>query len=144
MKRRGFVLVTALLVIVLVASLVAGVFFATMEESRIADTASSRELALVAAESAVAQTIETWNDRSAQPIGTTGAELSTFSDGDVTVTVAVTRLDSTLYSIVAEARSGAANASAKRRINAVVSVQNSIDHSILIDPIQERWWWELL
>ena len=144
MNRRGFVLAAALLVIVLIAALLAGVFFATMEESHIADTALSRQLALNAAESAVEQTVSGWRDRSGQPIGVAGEELSTFSVGLMTVSVIITRLDSTLYSVVADARSPSSSAFAMRRVCAVISVQNSIDHSILVAPISERWWSEFL
>ena len=143
MSRRGFVLAAALLVVVLVAALVAGVFFATMEEAHIADTASSREPALVAAESAIQTTIEQWGERSGQQIGVAGEELSTFSDGPMPVTLSIIRLDSTLYSIVAQARSLSSHPAVTRRIGAVVSVRNGIDRPILVDPIPERWWSEL-
>ena len=135
-------LAAALLVVVLVASLVAGVFFATMEETHIADTAASRERALHAAESAIDATIRTWRDRSEQPIGVNGADLSTFSESSLSVAVTITRLDSTLYSIVAEAASPSSVSAAKRRIGAVVSIDNAIDDSVLVDPIPERWWSE--
>lgn len=144
MTRRGFVLAAALLVVVLIAALVAGVFFATMEESHIADTALSRERALHVAESAIDQTISGWGDRSGQPIGLAGQELSTFSEASMTVAVIITRLDSTLYSIVAEARSNSSTTFAMRRVGVVVSTQNSLNNSTLVDPIRERWWSELL
>lgn len=144
MSRRGFVLAAALLVVVLIAALIAGVFFATMEESHIADTALSRDLALHTAESAIDQTISGWHDRSGQPIGLAGEELSTFWEASMTVSVSITRLDSTLYSIVAEARSPSSTNLATRRISAVVSSQNPLNNSILVDPIPERWWSEHL
>jgi Tfp pilus assembly protein PilX len=143
-KRRGFVLAAGLLVIVLIAVLIAGVFFATMEESHIARTAASRERALNAAESAIEETIGSWGDRARQPVGVGGEQLSTFSTGDVSVDVSVIRLDSTLYSIVAQARSRSSTSAAMRRIGVILSTQNSIDRSIPIDPIPERWWLELL
>lgn len=144
MNRRGFVLGAALLVMVLIAVLVAGVFFATMEESRIASTANSRELALKAAELAIDETIGNWSDHARQSIGVSGVELSTFLTGGVSVDVTVTRLDSTLYSIVAQARYPSSTSAAMRRIGVILSSQNSIGHPILIDPIPERWWLELL
>lgn len=142
-KRRGFVLAAALLVMVLVAVMVAGVFFATMEETHIADTASSREVALIAAESAIEAAIINWTDRNTQPIGVAGQELSTISVGEMSVALTITRLDSTLYAIVAQAGSPSSQSGARRRVGVVVSVQSAIDHSILVDPIPERWWSEL-
>ena len=144
MNRRGFALAAALLVVVLIAALVAGVFFAATEETHIAATASSRDAALRAAESAIESVISGWTDHSAQQIGVSGTQLSTFSAGIVSGTITVTRLDSSLYSIVAEARSPSSNNAAMRRIGVIVSAQNSVDHSIRIDPIPDRWWLEYL
>ena len=143
-ERRGFVLASALLVVVLVAALIAGVFFAAMEEGHIANAIAARELALTAAESAIEQTIGGREGTSDQAIGVSSAKFSTISQADVSVDVTITRLDSTLYSIVAQARSLSSTNEATRRIGVVISSQNSVDHSILIDPITERWWSELL
>lgn len=143
-NRRGFILAAALLVVVLIAVLVAGVFFATMEESHIAGTSSSRELALNAAELAIDDAVSHWRDRAGQAIGPSGEQVSTFSARGVAVDVTVTRLDATLYSIVAQARSPSSTGAAMRRIGVVVSAPKGIDHSIVIDPIPERWWLELL
>ena len=134
-------LAAALLVVVLIAVLVAGVFFATMEESRIADSAESRDRALIAAESAIAGAIEGWSDRSGQPIGVNGAELSTISDGQFSVELTITRLDSAFYSLVA--RSTSSERAAMRRIGVVTSLQKSVDGSIHVAPISERWWSDL-
>src|SRR2546423_12775777 len=142
-NRRGFVLAAALLVIVLTAVLVAGVLFATIEESRIADGAQLRDRALIAAESAISSAVAGWIDRSAQPIGVGGRELSTISDWPMSVALTITRLDSTLYSVVAQARSTGSERAAARRIEVVISVRKSVDGSVRIDPISERWWSEL-
>ena len=142
--RHGFVLAAALLVIVLVAVLIAGVFFATMEESRIAAAATARDFALSAAESAIKETIASWRAGIGQPIGVVGQELSTFSRDNMTVDVTITRLDSTLYTILAQARSAPSMGTVTRRIGVVVSAQNATDYPVLIEPISERWWWEHL
>ena len=142
-RRRGFVLDVALLVVVLIAVLVAGFFFATTEEGHIADAAESRDRALIAAESAIAGAIGGWIDRSAQPIGVHGQELSTISDGSASVSLTITRLDSVLYSLVAQARSTSSDRMAMRRIGVVISVRKSVDGSVHVDTISERWWSEL-
>jgi Tfp pilus assembly protein PilX len=142
-RRRGFVLAAALLVIVLIAVLVAGVLFATIEEGRIAAGAQLRDRALTGAESALSGAIAGWIDRSAQPIGVGGRELSTISDGPTSVALTITRLDSTLYSLVAQARSTSSDRAAMRRIGVVISVRKSVDGAIHVDTISERWWSEL-
>ena len=144
MVRKGFVLAAALLVVLMIAVLVAGVFLATMEEGHIVRTSEAREQALIAAESALAEAITTWPDRAAQPIGVAGEELSTISDTRMPVTLVVTRLDSTLYSIVAEARSSSSHSQAIRRIGVIVSVKNGVDNPSGVAPIVERWWSEFL
>lgn len=144
MVRKGFVLAAALLVVLMIAVLVAGVFLATMEEGHIARTSEAREQALIAVESALADAISTWTDRAAQPIGVAGEELSTISDTRIPVILLVTRLDSTLYSIVAEARSSSSHSQAIRRIGVIVSVKNGVDNPTGVAPIVERWWSELL
>ena len=141
--RRGFVLAAALLVLVLIAVLVAGVFFATLEESRIADAARLRDRALLAAEKAIEGAIDGWTDKSGQPIGVGGRELSTITDGSSSVTLIITRLDSVLFSLVAQARSTSSDRAAMRRIGVIISVRKTADGSIDVDPISERWWSEL-
>ena len=144
MKRKGFVLATALLVIVLIAALVAGVFVATTEETHIASTSATREQALVAAESALDHEIEGWTQGASQQIGVGGQEFSTVSNRPMPVSLTITRLDSTLYSIVAEARSPSSHSQAIRRVGVIVSVRNSGNSSILVVPIPQLWWSELL
>jgi len=144
MRRKGFVLAAALLVIVLIAALVAGVFVATTEETRIASTSATREQALVAAESALDDEIEGWPQRASQQIGVGGQELSTVSNGPLPVSLTITRLDSTLYTIVAEARSPSSHSQAIRRVGMIVSTRISGNSSILVVPIPHLWWSELL
>jgi Tfp pilus assembly protein PilX len=144
MRRKGFVLAAALLVILLIAALVAGVFVATTEETQLASTSGTREQALVAAELALAASMESWTHDRSQQIGVGGQRLSTVSDGPVPVSLTITRLDSTLYSIVAEARSPSSHSQAIRRVGVIISVKMSADSSILVEPIPDRWWSELL
>src|SRR5437868_13440936 len=99
----------------MVAVLVAGVFMATMEESHIATTAAARERALNAAESALAGVIADWGDRSVQQSGVAGQQLSTNSGGSMPGSIRVTRLDSTLYSIVTQALTPSSSSQVIRR-----------------------------
>jgi hypothetical protein len=60
------------------------------------------------------------------------------------VSLIVTRLDSTLYEIVAEARTPSSHSQVIRRIAVIVSVKNATDHPVLVDPIPDNWWFEFL
>ena len=76
-SRRGFALAAALLALTLIAVLVAGVFFATMEETRVGAAVAERQLALSAAESAIEMII-------ARRIGAV-VSVKTALDGSITV-----------------------------------------------------------
>lgn len=141
--RDGFVLAAALLALILVAALAAGVLFAATEETRIGAASARRQLTLSAAESAIEATIADWRNRlpAASAVGETRSLGS--EDLGVAVTVYVTRLDSTIYWIVADAGDVAFQSGVTRRIGALVTVKNASDGSISIDRISERWWSEL-
>ena len=142
-QRQGFALAAALLSLMLVAALLAGVFFAAMEETRISGVSGSKQLALSAAESAIEITIRDWRGANADPIGVDGTRATEIDAFGTPVGVNVTRLDSTLYWIVAQAPAVSSETSAIRRIGVVVRVEYGLDHSIRIDRIPQRWWSEL-
>jgi len=141
--RKGFALVAALLALLLIAAIIASVFFAAMEETRITAASAAKEVALSAAESAIEVTIRDWTATSGDSIRVGGVHSSAVGGFGMPVTVSVTRLDSTLYSIVAEARSVSSQSFATRRIGAIVRAQVAPDHSITIDRVPQRWWSEL-
>jgi hypothetical protein len=142
-RRKGFALAAALLVLLLVSALVTGVFVAATEETRIGIAGVERHLAFVAAESAIETTIASFRPDTTDGIGLGGTKTIAIGDLDVPVIVYVTRLDSTLYWIVADAGAPPVEARASRRIGIVVRAIAAPDHSIIIDRISERWWSEL-
>ena len=141
--RRGFALAAALLALLLISALTVGVFFAAIEETRVGATSAERQLALSAAESAIETTIAEWNGDSVVPIGVSGTRTAAVGGMGSSVTVHITRLDSTLYSIVADASAPSPVSRISRRIGVVVRVLRGVDHSIVIDRISERSWSEL-
>jgi Tfp pilus assembly protein PilX len=141
--RDGFVLAAALLALLLIAALVAGVLFAATEETRIGAASTRRQLGLAAAESAIEATIADWRTPSLAPSAVGATRSMGLGDLGVAVTVYVTRLDSTIYWIVADAGDDAFQSGPTRRIGTLVTVKNAIDGSISIDRIPERWWSEL-
>jgi hypothetical protein len=136
----GFALPAALLMILLIASLIAGVFGAITEETRIGVAASDRQHALWSAESAVEFTIAAFPDDSMR----LGETRSRPVDGlGVPVMVYVTRLDSSRYWLVADAGSASPNSGIARKIGVVVRATKRADRSMTIDRISERAWSEL-
>jgi hypothetical protein len=141
--RKGFALPAALLVLLLVSALVTGAFAAATEASKVGIAGVERHLAFVAAESAIEMTIATFRADTTVAIGLAGTKTIPIGDLNAPVIVYVTRLDSTLYWIVADAGASPLEARASRRIGVVVRGVAAPDHSIIIDRISERWWSEL-
>jgi type II secretory pathway pseudopilin PulG len=142
-NRNGFVLVGVLLAIVLIGALVAGALFAVTEDTRAGATGVARDVALIAAESAIGMTMR---DRPADlpvVIGTAGTTASRVEGSGVPVIVYITRLDSALYWVVADVVADPDRSGARRRIGIIVRSVQAPDGSIIIDPISERWWAEL-
>jgi hypothetical protein len=127
----------------LIAALMASVFFAADEETRISGVAGAKQLALSAAESAIERTILDWPVASVLPPDIGRASSATLGGFDMPVTVSVTRLDSTLYWIVADAGRVSSGVSATRRIGVIASARMRPDGSTALDRIEGRWWSEL-
>jgi hypothetical protein len=142
-ERRGFALAAALLSLMLIAALVAGVFFAATEETRMGVASAERQRVLMAAESAIEKEVTSWIPAGPGPIAIGETRPSTIDELGVPVAVHLTRLDSALYLIVADAGPARVGSGIGRRIGAVIRVQNSPEGSISIDRISERWWSEL-
>ncbi|HMH25463.1 MAG TPA: PilX N-terminal domain-containing pilus assembly protein [Gemmatimonadaceae bacterium] len=141
--RKGFALAAALLVLLLVSALVTGVFVAATEETRVGIAEVERHHAFVAAESAIEMTIATFRPDTTAAIGLAGTKTIPIGDLEAPVIVYVTRLDSALYWIVADAGASPVEARASRRIGVVVKAVTAPDHSIIIDRISERSWSEI-
>lgn len=142
-NRSGFALIAALLALLLIAALIAAAFNATTEETRIGAAAVDRQHALLSAESAIEIVL-------AAPVGSTGDSIaiaetkSRVVDGlGVPVVVYVTRLDSSLYWIVADAVGESLGSGAARRIGVLARLRSDPAGSMTIDRIQERAWSEL-
>jgi type II secretory pathway pseudopilin PulG len=142
-SREGFALAAALLCVMLIAALMASVFFAAMEETRIAAVSSARQVSLSAAETAIEQAIRDWPATPADPIGVDGTRSYAIDASGTAVSVTVTRLDSTIYWIVADAGRVPSGLIATRRIGVVVRARIGPDGSIAVDRMPERWWSEL-
>jgi Tfp pilus assembly protein PilX len=142
-NHDGFVLVGALLAIVLIGALVAGALFAVTEDTRAGAAGAARDVALIAAESAIGITMR---DRAAAlpaVIGAAGTTSARVEGPGAPAIVYITRLDSTIYWVVADVVANPDRSGARRRIGVVVTSVKAADGSITINPISERWWAEL-
>jgi hypothetical protein len=142
-RRRGFVLASALLALLLIAALVAGVLFASSEATQMGAASTARELARTAAESAMERAIQGWNRPEIGPRNIGETRSSTVEDNGVTVVIHATRLDSSLYWVVADAQPARSMSGIGSRIGGVFRVKSAADGAISVDRIPERWWSEL-
>lgn len=141
--QPGFALPAALLMILLIAALVAGVFSAITEETRIGVATAERQLALLTAESAAELTITSLSELAGESVAI-GETRSRSVEGLAAPTlVYVTRLDSSRYWVVADAGSASPNSGIARRVGVVVRAARAADGSMTIDRISERAWSEL-
>ena len=141
--RDGFALFAALLAMLLIAALIAGAFSATTEETRMGAAAADRELALLAAESAIENTIASLSASPDGAIGIGETRSRSVEGLGVSAVVHVTRLDSSLLWIIADAGSTSSGSGIARRIGVVVRAATGSGNSITIDRIPERGWSEL-
>lgn len=141
--RKGFALAAALLAVVLIGALVAGVLFATTEETKAGAVGVDREVALDACEAAIAITITDPGVRLPDSIGVEGTLSSHIIGLGPDIIVYITRLDSTMYSILAGSAAELGSAGGAHRIGIVVRGSIAADSSVTIDPISERPWFEV-
>jgi Tfp pilus assembly protein PilX len=139
----GFAVPAALLAALLIAALIAGAFSATTEETRIGAAAADRQTALTSAESAIEIAIKALTAAGGDTIGVGETKNGRIDGLGVPTVVYVTRLDSSLYWLVADAGSTSPNSGVARRIGVVVRATKPPGHSIGIDRIPERGWSEL-
>jgi hypothetical protein len=141
--RDGFVLVGALLAIVLIGALVAGALFAVTEDTKAGTAGVARDVALIAAESAIGTTMRDRTVELPAVIGTAGTTSSRIEGPGPPADVYITRIDSTTYWIVADVVPDPDHSGARRRIGVVVMPVQAADGSTIIGPIPGQWWAEL-
>ena len=143
LPRGGFALPASLLLVLLITALIAGVFSAVTEETRIGAAATERELALLCAESAIESGITalTVSPDDSMSVGETRSR--PIEGLGIPVALHTTRLGRSLYWLVAEAGSKSPTFGIARRIGVVVRATNRPNRSIIIDRIPERAWSEL-
>jgi Tfp pilus assembly protein PilX len=140
---KGFALPAAVLAVLLIAALIAGAFSATTEETRMGAAAAERQLALVSAESAIESTITELTALSADSIGVGDTRSWPVHGLGAPAVAYVTRLDSSLYWIVADAGDDSRSSGIARRVGVLVRATTGPGNSIAIERVPERAWSEL-
>ncbi len=141
-RRPGFALAIALLAVVVIAALLASLFFAVNEETRIGSATANRDDALAAAETAIQTTLQDLGSESFdQPLG--AVETRTVPAGRLLSIVHITRLDSTLFWLVATVSKDGDPSAGARRIGVLAAAFGQEEDSIRIVRVTRRGWSEL-
>lgn len=139
--QRGFALAAALLGTILIAAILASLFFAVTQETRTGLAVGQRDRALAAAESALETGLERLPAMPDHFIGTAASHLVEIEG--LSAVVHITRLDSAVFWLVAVVGDGRDPSSATRRIGVLAEAWRAASDSITIVRIPERAWSEL-
>lgn len=141
--RCGFALAAALLATVIIAGVLACLFFAVTEETRTGTAIKRRDHALAAGESAIEvglDKLETW-PLDLAPVGAVETHLVEVEG--LPTAVHITRLDSSLFWLVAVVGDARDPSAVTRRIGVLATAFRPSPDSITIVRRTERAWSEL-
>lgn len=144
-NRRGFVLVAAIVALVLIALLITGAFFASAQDLAVTRAELRDQQAFAFAEFALASSLQGWDAtaREMMSVGETAA-VQGVADPPLESSVFITRLDSALYAVVAEARMTTADAYAlRRRVGIMVCTARNGARMSPPERVAEQAWSEL-
>ena len=140
-ERKGFLLIATLVALIIIALLITGAFVAGGEDFAVSRAELRDQKTFAYAEFAGGRALSGWDDadRRQMPIPSTTIAAIT-SDSPLESTVFVTRLDSALYALVAEARLTSPDGiGVKRRVGMVVTtVRNGARNPPVRIP-QQAW-----
>jgi Tfp pilus assembly protein PilX len=140
-RRKGFVLAAALLALLIVAGMVAAAIFAANEGTRMVAASSERQRTLAAAESSIEDALTSGAVDWASATGETTA--SSRESYGMPVAIYRTRLDTTLFWVVADAGPARPGSGVMARVGVLVRVTSVAGGATSVDRIRERWWSEL-
>jgi len=143
-RRAGFVLVAALVALIVIALLITGAFFASGQDFAVARAELRDQQVFAYAEYAGAHAFENWDApaRALMSIGQTQQVQST-TDPPFESTVLVTRLDTLIYAITAEARITAVDASGLKRRVGITVLTLGTGNATQLARVPEQAWSEL-
>lgn len=141
--RPGFVLAAALLALVVVGALAAGLLFSATQQLRAGGQGLAGERALAAAERALADASALWAGAgAAPPVGSVRERAYAFEGGDA----AALRLTSVTAATVwgsAVGESGAAHGRARRAVSMLFAVTAGPDGVPVLAPVTQRAWLQM-
>jgi hypothetical protein len=141
--RRGIALVLALLAMIVISALLAALFFAVNEETRAGSALSDGNAALAVGESSIEAGLEHLRLLPSESLPIGGVETRSVEGERFPSLVYITRLDSTLFWLVAAVRSDRDPRVTLRRVGVLASRAPGSPDSIRTVRVTERGWSEL-
>jgi hypothetical protein len=142
-QRGGAALLGALLATIVIAALLASLFFAASEETRTGSAIGRRDRALAAAESAIEIGLDRLGTWPPEYPAVGGVETHSVDADGIPSVVHITRLDSSLFWLVAVVGDASDPAAVTRRIGVLATATRHASDSIAIVRRAERGWSEL-
>ncbi|HEU4748417.1 MAG TPA: pilus assembly PilX N-terminal domain-containing protein [Gemmatimonadaceae bacterium] len=141
--RRGFALASALLAIILITAILAALFFAVTEETRTGSAIARRDHALGVAESAVEAGLDHLRARNPDSFAVGAVESHLMDVEGAPAMLYATRLDSSLFWLVAAVGNETDPGAPARRIGVLASSVRDASDSVTIVRVTRRGWSEL-
>ncbi|MBA2706202.1 MAG: hypothetical protein H0U59_00155 [Gemmatimonadaceae bacterium] len=141
-QRRGFALALSIVAIVIIAALAAGVLFASGQEARIGRSELMDQKVFAFAERLANDAVAEFDiaSRDSMPPGTV-ISYAPPAAANLDGTVFITRLDSSLFQVVAEAKATSGNTTElKRRVGITLRVQRPDSLSRRALRVGEQAW----
>src|SRR5438045_6140613 len=139
--RSGFVLVAAIVALIVIALLITGAFFASGQDFAVTRAELRDQQVFAYAEYAAAHALETWDGsaRALMSVGQTQTMQST-NEAPLESTVLVTRLDTLIYTITAEARIATIDGTGlRRRIGSTILTSRTGDPAQPMRVPEQAW-----
>ncbi|MGI8509011.1 MAG: hypothetical protein ACR2MQ_06770 [Gemmatimonadaceae bacterium] len=140
-RRPGFALLIVLAAILMASALVLATLFRVQSDSAIARSGTLRRIAVVAAESAIWTTVDNTDAATLRALPIGAVKTSSALDGDTTITVTLTRTDTTFVWIVADASILRGAQRARHRVGITVALARDTTRVKPL-PLAGRAWVE--
>lgn len=143
-RRTGFAIAAALCALVLIAAVITGAFFASLQETSATRLEILDQQAFSVAELGLSRAMASWNDAIMTSVaqGSTTA-LGTFSSYPLEATVTATKLDSGLFVIVSQGRVTLPDAGAIHRgVSLLVRGEHADSSGVVLHRLREYAWSE--
>lgn len=140
-QRKGIVLFSALVSLMIIAALGSAILFRARSDGIIANAMSLRQRALGAAEMALWTAVSGWRVEDLDTLTLNRTAKVVTQSGDLEAQILVTRVDTSIYWIVAQAEVERGRFNVRRRVALSATVEQREGDTVrMLMPLSERAW----